>query len=75
MIWLRANLFSSWGNGALTLVTAAVVATISIPALEWALLHAHWDGASRAACAEHGACWVFVKARIGQFIYGFYPEP
>src|SRR5262249_61064185 len=23
---------------------------------------------------EVGACWPFVKAKFGQFVYGFYPE-
>ncbi len=39
----------------------------------WALLDATWTGESRAACRQEGACWAFVTARAGQFIYGFYP--
>ena len=33
-----------------------------------------WRATSREACAAvGGACWVFIKARFGQFMYGFYP--
>ena len=40
-----------------------------------------WVSKDRTAClAENvghavGACWPFVAAKFGQFIYGFYPEP
>jgi general L-amino acid transport system permease protein len=40
-----------------------------------------WVNKDRTAClAENvghavGACWPFVAAKFGQFIYGFYPEP
>jgi general L-amino acid transport system permease protein len=39
-----------------------------------------WNGKDRTVClaqdAEHavGACWPFVAAKFGQFIYGFYPD-
>jgi general L-amino acid transport system permease protein len=35
---------------------------------------ATFRGDSREVCAAGGACWPFVNARAGQFIYGFYPE-
>jgi general L-amino acid transport system permease protein len=40
-----------------------------------------WTGHDRSACLEKntghvvGACWPYVEAKFGQFIYGFYPEP
>ncbi|HET6522547.1 MAG TPA: amino acid ABC transporter permease, partial [Geminicoccaceae bacterium] len=43
------------------------------PILSWALFDATFAGNSRADCAGEGACWVFVKVRFGQFLYGFYP--
>ena len=35
-----------------------------------------WTGEDGAACRVEGtgACWVFIKAKIGQFIYGRYPD-
>ena len=38
------------------------------------IFSADFAGESRADCSGEGACWVFVKARLGQFLYGFYPE-
>jgi general L-amino acid transport system permease protein len=45
--------------------------------LGWAVLHATWEGRDGSACAgnEAGACWPFVQAWFGQFLYGRYPEP
>ena len=43
------------------------------PVLSWSVLDATWVGETREACRPGGACWVFVKARLNQFIYGFYP--
>jgi len=75
MSWIRANLFATPLSGALTVVMLASLYFLLVPALDWALIQAQWSGGTRAACGAHGACWVFVKARLGQFVYGFYPEP
>jgi len=81
--WLRANLFSSPLNTLLTLVSLLLLALAIPPLVRWGLLHATWtfpqevaDGArnaSRKDCAPGGACWIFIRARFGQFIFGFYP--
>ncbi|MBL4833754.1 MAG: amino acid ABC transporter permease [Pseudomonas sp.] len=73
MAWLRDNLFSSWFNSLLTLVAIYLIWLIVPPLLQWALLDADWVGQTRADCTSDGACWVFVKERFGQFMYGFYP--
>jgi len=72
--WMRANLFSSVLNTALTLLAAWALYLILPPVLRWAFLDATWTGATRADCDAGGACWVFVGARFWQFVYGFYPE-
>ncbi len=72
--WLRENLFSSWGNSALTLLALAFLYWTVVPFVQWALIDAVWTGTGRDACLPHpdGACWPFITARIGQIIYGFY---
>jgi len=40
---------------------------------DWAVIDADWHGSGRADCRSQGACWVFVAARLDQFVYGFYP--
>ncbi len=79
--WIYKNLFSSPGNALLTLIGVALLLWAVPPLLRWALLDANWIGQSRSACdplapeARTGACWVFIKVRLGLFIYGFYPDP
>ncbi|MBP2291301.1 amino acid ABC transporter permease [Azospirillum rugosum] len=77
--WARENLFfSAWGTLA-TLSLALLLAWALPPLVKWALLDAVWSGATREACLTPegtvggGACWVFVKVRFGQLMYGFYP--
>lgn len=69
---LRA-LFGTPLNAVLTLVMLGLIALLLPPFVEWALVHATWDGLSRKACAPDGACWAFVRARFALFIYGRYP--
>jgi general L-amino acid transport system permease protein len=58
----------------LTILSAAVIALVLPPVLRFLVFDAVWEGASRNDCVGHaGACWPFVRAKIGQFIYGFYP--
>lgn len=78
--WLRTNLFSNWPNTLLTLVGVAIL-YLTIPSfLRWALIDATWLGDSREVCdaasagGQSGACWTFIKVRMGVFVYGFYPE-
>lgn len=72
--WLRANLFSSWFNTLLTLFAAYLVWLIIPPLLQWAVFQADWHGTTRADCTSDGACWVFIRERFDQFMYGFYPQ-
>ncbi|XQE68071.1 amino acid ABC transporter permease [Pseudomonas sp. P3C3] len=72
--WLRSNLFSNWFNTLLTLLAIYLVWLIVPPLLQWAVFQADWTGTTRADCTSEGACWVFIKERIDQFMYGFYPE-
>jgi general L-amino acid transport system permease protein len=80
--WMRTNLFSSIGNTLLTILAVLLLIWIIPPFINWAFLHATWafpdvtDSSHRFGrkdCAPDGACWIFIRARIGQFLYGFYP--
>jgi general L-amino acid transport system permease protein len=77
--WLRANLFSSLGNIALTLVCLAFIAWIVPSLLRFFVLDAVWSGTDRDACLatpenpSPGACWAFVRVWHSYFVYGFYP--
>jgi general L-amino acid transport system permease protein len=72
--WLRRNLFSSPLNAVLTIVSAYLIYVTVPPFLDWAIFSANWNaGTSRADCLNDGACWTMVRARFGQFLYGYYP--
>jgi general L-amino acid transport system permease protein len=66
-------LFGTKLNAALTLAMIGLFWLVVPPFVEWALVHATWDGLSRKACAPDGACWAFVRARFALFVYGRYP--
>ncbi len=73
VLWMRQNLFSSIGNSLLTLFCLWLLWIVIPPLLNWMVFHANWLGTSRADCTRDGACWVFIHARFGQFMYGLYP--
>ena len=73
LAWLRQNLFSTWYNTLLTLLCIWFLWEVVPPLVRWALLDADFIGTSREDCISGGACWVFIKARFWQFMYGFYP--
>ncbi len=73
-VWARKNLFSSWFNTLLTLLCFWIIWSVIPPALNWLVFQANWIGSTRADCTKEGACWVFIHARFGQFMYGLYPH-
>ena len=75
MSWMRANLFSSPLNTALSLGSLYLLWLIIPPVIDWAFLSAVWVGEGREDCLGEGvgACWPFVTAKWQQFIYGRYP--
>ena len=77
--WLRANLFSSPLNIALTLVCVLFIVWAMPPLVRFFLIDAVWSGSDRDACLASpalpnpGACWAFVRVWCSYFVYGFYP--
>src|SRR5258708_32485573 len=55
--WVRANLFSSWLNTAITLVIAYFLIKVLVAVLSWALFNAVWtaeNNNTQACRAVHG---------------------
>jgi general L-amino acid transport system permease protein len=82
--WLRKNLFATPVDSALTVLCLLIVAWFLPQILGWAIFNAQWTGTDRAACLTvdqggelpsgwSGACWAFVYAKFGQFMFGRYP--
>lgn len=71
---VSGRLFAGPWNTLLTVGVFAGVIYVSVHVLSWAMVNATWSGSDFRQCAEGGACWAFIRARFGQFVYGFYPE-
>ena len=72
--WVLEHLFSSWFNIVMTVLCTGLVLLVTIPLVRFLIIDATWYGETREACLQSmGACWPFIKAKFGQFIYGFYP--
>ena len=71
--FVRKRLFGSVLDAIITVLCAALIVRLAVPALSWLVLDATWSGTTRADCTGSGACWVFIRARFGQFMYGLYP--
>ena len=74
--WLRQNLFSSVGNSILTVLGLFVIYYVVKGILDWTVFTAVWAGKDGTICQVEGtgACWPFVRAKFGQFMYGTYPD-
>jgi general L-amino acid transport system permease protein len=73
--WLRANLFASVQDTIVTILCIAFLVWAIPPLVRWLFIDAVWTGEDRRACVvpDAGACWAFIRAKLGQFIYGRYP--
>ena len=84
--WCRDNLFSSWINGIITILSIYFIYEVSSFLLNWTIFEAdfvtNFRGEriiDRTFCSkniepgQHGACWAIIIVRFHQFIYGFYP--
>ena len=74
--WIRANLFSSPFNTALTLFGLYVIYIIAPPLWKFFVVNAVTSGVDRKDCLVDpgGACYPYLLARLQQFIFGFYPD-
>lgn len=81
--WLRENLFSSWMNAILTIVSLFVIYWVLAHILPW-MVGGIWDAGSLNECREirdatYGegvpvACWAVLTDRWNQLLFGFYPQ-
>lgn len=81
--WLRENLFSSWLNAILTILSIYVVYWIVSHVGPW-MVGGIWDAGSLTECREirnatlgpdaSVACWAVLTDRWHQLLFGFYPD-
>jgi general L-amino acid transport system permease protein len=78
MRWLRANLFSSWLSGAITLLLAFLILRAFVGIIQWGIFNAIWwvpDSQTQACRALRGigACWAVVTEKHRFILFGTYP--
>lgn len=82
--WLRTNLFATPVDALFTFLGLAFIAYFVPQIINWTLINAVWSGPDRTVCLTtaqggvqpegwSGACWAFVDAKFGQFMFGRYP--
>ncbi len=75
--WLRKNLFSSWINALLTIVSIYIIYAAVKGFYVWGVADAVWVAKDRRECFDisiDGACWAGVIQWMNNFIYGRYPR-
>lgn len=81
--WLRENLFSTWYNTLLTVLSLWVLGMVLSGLWQWAVRDAVWSGGA-AACHQArqlaqaegrpwGACWTVIPENLKLFLTGTYP--
>ena len=73
--WLRENLFSSWLNSILTVLSLYFIFILLKDFIPWAY-GAHWKTGSIRECYDvnpNVACFSVLTARWKQLLFGFYP--
>ncbi|WP_377511165.1 amino acid ABC transporter permease [Octadecabacter sp. R77987] len=81
--WIRENLFSSWLNGILTVISIYVIYVVLAGVLPW-LFNSVWGVGSLTECREvldekglgshDGACFSVLNDRWHQLVFGYYPS-
>lgn len=81
--WLRENLFSTWYNTLLTVLSVWLLGIVLSGLFQWAVVGSIWSGG--AAACQHarqlaqaegrpwGACWTVIPENLKLFLVGTYP--
>lgn len=72
--WLKSNLFNSWLNSVLTILTVLVLGYIVPPFVKWAFIDSLWNSSAEACRDIDGACWSIIPNNIKFIMLGFFPE-
>ncbi len=70
---LLRPLFGTVPNALVSILIFALLAWALPPLWHWGVDASTWTAANRRGCALDGACWAFIRARLGLFFYGGFP--
>lgn len=73
--WIKANLFATWRDSAMTILFAVLVLICLYSLIPWMVLNSVFFADSIRGCREidNGACFAVITSRFNQLIFGFYP--
>ena len=71
--WTKNNLFNSWLNSILTIVTILFLLKVVPPLLEWAFFNSAWHTSGKECRDTGGACWSIIYTNFRFIIFGFFP--
>ena len=71
--WIKANLFNSWFNSVLTIVSLYFFWKIVPPFIRWAFIDSLWMSTGAECHESGGACWSIISANIRFILFGFFP--
>lgn len=74
LAWLRDNLFNTWYNSVLTILTMAILWMVVPPMFNWAFVDSLWNSSSEACRDIEGACWSIIPNNVKFIFLGFYPS-
>ena len=72
--WLRGNLFNTWYNSLLTILTLLALWMLLPPFFRWAFVDSLWNSAPEACYEVEGACWSVIPKNISFILFGFFPD-
>lgn len=74
VIWVRKNLFDTWYNSILTLLSVSLMYYVVTSFYTWAVSLAQLTGSDPELCKGiDGACWPVITDNLGFFMVGTYP--
>ena len=71
--WIKGNLFNSWFNSVITIVTLYLLWKIVPPFIRWAFIDSLWVSTGAQCHEAGGACWSIIPANIRFILFGFFP--
>lgn len=72
--WLRSNLFNTWYNSLITILTLLVLWQLVPPFFSWAFVDSIWNSPAEACRDIDGACWSVIPQNINFIFFGFFPD-
>jgi general L-amino acid transport system permease protein len=71
--WMKSNLFDSFFNSVLTVLTLLFLWKIVPPLVRWIFINSLWTSTAAECRTVTGACWSVITANYRFILFGFFP--